>query len=81
MACCAGKAADQAQMCCASAEGRQNADFTAHVAPVALTPIEPLALKVATTLAPRLRAEAVIDSHNLITDDSARYVLLSVFLI
>ena len=81
MACCADKSANEAKMCCASAEGRQNADSTAHVAPVALPPVEPIALKTTTDLAPRLRAEAVIDSHHPITDDSARYVLLSVFLI
>jgi len=80
MACCVGKAADEAKMCCAAGESRQNADASAPL-PVALPPVEPIALKVATALAPRLRAEAVIDSHHPITDDSARYVLLSVFLI
>ena len=80
MACCAGKAADEAKMCCAAGESRQNADSSAPL-PVALPPVEPIALKIAAALAPQLRAASVIDSHDPVTDDSARYVLLSVFLI
>jgi hypothetical protein len=68
-------------MCCASAEGRQNADGPTALTFAALAPLEPIALKIATALAPQLRAASVIDSHNPVTDDSARYVLLSVFLI
>ena len=81
MACCIGKAADEAKMCCASSEGRRNADAPGALALVALPPVEPIALKIAAALAPQLRAASVIDSHDLVTDDSARYVLLSVFLI
>ena len=68
-------------MCCASSEDRQNADGPSALTIATLAPFEPIALKIATALAPRLRAEAVIDSHDPITGDSARYVLLSVFLI
>lgn len=80
MACCVGKAADEAKMCCAAGESRQNADSSAPL-PVALPPVEPIALKIAAALAPQLRAASVIDSHDPVTDDSARHVLLSVFLI
>jgi len=81
MACCADKSANEAKMCCAASEGRQNADGATALTMAALAPFESITLKIATALVPRLRAEAVIDSHHPITDDSARYVLLSVFLI
>jgi hypothetical protein len=68
-------------MCCASSEGRQNAGGPTALTMAALAPLESITLKIATALAPRLRAEAVIDSHDPVIDDSARYVLLSVFLI
>ena len=80
MACCVGKSADEAKMCCASSEGRQNADSTASAIP-ALPALEPIALEIASVLAPELRAAAVIESHDPLTADSERYVLLSVFLI
>ena len=81
MACCAGKAADEAKMCCASSEGRQNGDAPGSMAAVALPAPEPVALRVASALAPQLRAAFVIDSHDPLTADSERYILLSVFLI
>ena len=81
MACCAGKSAEEAKMCCASSEGRQNADSSGALALVALPAPEPIALKIATTLAPQLRAASVIDSHDPLIADSNRYVLLSIFLI
>ena len=80
MACCVGKAADEAKMCCASSEGRQNADSTGSATP-ALPALEPVALEIASVLAPELRAADVIASHDPLTADSERYVLLSVFLI
>ena len=80
MACCIGKAADEAKMCCAAGESRQNADSSAPL-PVGLPPVEPIVLKIATTLAPQLRSASATDSHDPVIDDSARYVLLSVFLI
>ena len=82
MACCIGKTAGEATMCCASSEGRRNADASgALLAFVALPAPEPIALKIASALAPQLRAAFVIDSHDPLTADSERYVLLSVFLI
>jgi hypothetical protein len=81
MACCANKSASDAEMCCASSEGRQNADSAASLTIVALPPTEPVALKIASALGPQLRAAFVIDSHHPLTDESARHVLLSVFLI
>jgi hypothetical protein len=81
MACCVDKSADDAAMCCASAEDRQNAESAPFAAFVALPPSEPIALKFVGALAPPLRAALIIDSHAPITDDSARYILLSVFLI
>lgn len=68
-------------MCCASSEGRENADVSVSSSIVALPPTEPVALKLASDLAPQLRAEFVIDSHTPLNDGSARHVLLSVFLI
>ena len=81
MACCAGKSADDATMCCASSEGRHNADLPGALAVVALPAAEPIALKIAWALAPQRRAASVIDSHDPLTADSERHVLLSVFLI
>jgi len=81
MACCIGKAVDEAKMCCASSEGRRNADAPSVLALVALPAPEPIALKIASALAPQLSAAFVIDSHDPLTADSERYVLLSVFLI
>ena len=80
MACCVDKSASEATMCCGSAEGRQNAESAAAAGVVALQPIEPLALKFATALSLPPRTAFVIDSHGP-TDDSARHLLLSVFLI
>jgi hypothetical protein len=81
MACCAGKTSDEATMCCASSEGRQNADSPGALAMAALPAPEPVVLRIASALAPQLRAAFVIDSHDPLTADSDRYVLLSVFLI
>jgi hypothetical protein len=81
MACCIGKAVDEAKMCCASSEGRRNADAPGALALVALPAPEPIALKIAAALAPQVHAAFVIDSHDPLTADSERYVLLSVFLI
>ena len=81
MACCIGKSADQAKMCCASSESGQNADSAGAPALAALPAPEPIALKIASALIPQLRAASVIDSHDPLTAGSDRYVLLSVFLI
>lgn len=81
MACCVGKSADEATMCCASSESRQNAESPAVLAIVALPAPEPIALRIASALASQLPAASVIDSHDPQTADSDRYVLLSVFLI
>ena len=81
MACCVGKSSDEAKMCCASSEGRQNSDSPGALAVVALPAPEPIALKIASALATEQSAASVIDSHDPLTADSERYVLLSVFLI
>ena len=81
MACCVGKSADEAKMCCASSEGRQNANSAGAPALAALPAPEPIALEIASALAPQLRAASVIDAHDPLTADSDRYVLLSIFLI
>jgi len=81
MACCAEKSADEATMCCASSEGRQNADSPGAFAVVALPAPDPIVSRIASALAPQPRAASVIDSHDPLTADSERYVLLSVFLI
>jgi hypothetical protein len=81
MACCVDKSADEAAMCCASAEGRQNAESAAPAGVVALPPSEPITLRFATDLRSPSPAAAIIDSQTPTRDDSARYVLLSVFLI
>lgn len=80
MGCCLGKSADEAEMCCASSEGRQNADSTGSATP-ALPALAPVALETASVLTPESRAAAVIESLDPLTADSERYVLLSVFLI
>ena len=80
MACCAGKSADEAHGCCASSEGRQNADSTVPAGPALPAP-EPIALQIASVLAPELRAATVIESHDPLTADSERHILFSVFLI
>jgi hypothetical protein len=42
---------------------------------------EPIVSRMASALAPQLRAAFDLDSHDPLTADSERYVLLSVFLI
>ena len=68
-------------MCCASSEGRENADSVASLSFVATPPTQPIAFNVAADLALPPRAETVIESHTPLVDGSARHVLLSVFLI
>ena len=80
MACCAGKSADEADTCCASSEGRQNTDSSASAVP-ALPALVPIAPEIASVLAPELPAISVIESHDPLTADSERHILLSVFLI
>ena len=81
MACCAGKSTDEAELCCASAEGRQNSESLAGLTTVGLPPLEPVALKIAAVLGPEPPATFVLDSHDPLTADCERHVLLSVFLI
>jgi hypothetical protein len=57
MACCIGKAADEANMCCASSEGRRSADAGGSLALVALPAPEAIALKIASALAPQLPSD------------------------
>ena len=81
MACCAGKSAGDAEICCGSAEGRQNADPSGSTPVAALPPLDSIALKLASALAPQQPTASVIDARVPITNDTARHVLLSVFLI
>ena len=81
MACCAEKSADEASMCCASSESRQNVDSPWAFAMATLPAPEPIVSRMASALAPQLRAAFDLDSHDPLTADSERYVLLSVFLI
>lgn len=81
MACCADKTADEATMCCASSEGRQNAESLTSLSVVAVPAIEPVAVKITSVPAPSTRNRSVLDAHAQLTDESARHVLLSVFLI
>lgn len=81
MACCADKSQNEADACCASGEGRQNADVLAGLA-VAALPVPAVdagqfdsALSLPQLFTPHW------DSHDRIPSESDRYVLLSVFLI
>jgi hypothetical protein len=80
MACCAHKTADEADTCCASAEGRENSPAPSAVAafPISLEPA-PFAWRVMPTYFERSRR----DSHagDPLTPTTERHVLLSVFLI
>ena len=80
MACCADKAADEADACCASGEGRENGTAPSPVAafPIALAPV-PLASPVIAISAERTVLDR--DARHPLTSTTERYVLLSVFLI
>lgn len=81
MACCADKAQNEADACCASGEARQNADVLAGLVVAAL----PAAAIDANQLESILTASQIFtarwDSHEQIPSDSHRHVRLSVFLI
>jgi hypothetical protein len=80
MACCAHKTADEADACCASAEGRENSSAPSAVAafPIALEPV-PLACPVIATPVERTVLDS--DARHPLTSTTERHVLLSVFLI
>ena len=80
MACCAHKPADEADTCCASAEGRENSPGPSAVAafPVALEPVPLVRPIVATSVE---RTELDRDARHPLTPSTERHVLLSVFLI
>lgn len=80
MACCADKPADDADACCASAEGRKNSEAPSAVAafPVALDPV-PLAHSVMATCVERPEFDR--DARHPLTSTTERHALLSVFLI
>jgi hypothetical protein len=80
MACCAGKTQGEADGCCASGEGRQNAEVPGALLIAALPAPEPVALKTATVI-PLPHARFDLDLHDPHTSDSERHILLSVFLI
>ena len=80
MACCAHKAADEADACCASSEGREHSEAPSAVAavPVALEPV-PFACPIIATSLERTRLDR--DARHPLTPTTERHVLLSVFLI
>ena len=79
MACCADKTQAEADTCCASGEGRRNADVLAGLVvaalPVPAVDADASILTAAQIFTPRW------DSHDRIPPSSHRHVLLSVFLI
>lgn len=81
MACCVDKSQDEADSCCASGEGRQNADVPAGLVAAAL----PVPAIDADQIQSILTASQIFtphwDSHERIPSGSDRHVLLSVFLI
>ena len=81
MACCADKAQDEADSCCAKGENRQNSDTSSTSIGPALQALEPIALTIASVVLTLPTAAFDLDSHDPLTADSERHVLLSVFLI
>lgn len=81
MACCMGKSSDEATMCCASSEGRQNADGAGAIAIAGLPVRDHITFQIAAALAPEMRRALVTESDVPPTTDSDRHILLSVFLI
>jgi hypothetical protein len=81
MACCADKARNEADACCASGEGRQNADMFAGLVLAALPAASVDASQFESILTTPQIFAPQWDSHDRIPSDSHRYVLLSVFLI
>jgi hypothetical protein len=81
MACCADKSQNEADACCASGEGRQNADVLTGLAIGALPVPAVDANQFDSALATPQLFTPHWDSHDRIPSDSDRYVLLSVFLI
>lgn len=79
MACCAGKAQDEADACCASGEGRR-ADSVAGLLLGVPAP-QPVAFAVEGALIALPHAFSDVDTHRPITSRTERHVLLSVFLI
>ena len=80
MACCVDKAQGEADACCASGEGRQNADAAASFL-AAVPPLEPIALAASAIVLLPDHAALDLESHDPLTSDTERHVLLSVFLI
>ena len=81
MACCVDKSQGEADSCCASGEGRQNADVLAGLM-VAALPVPALdADQIESILTASQLFTPQWDSHDRILSNSDRYVLLSVFLI
>ena len=81
MACCADKHQDEADACCASTEGRQNSETVAGLVVVALPALQPIASAVASAVTVQRDVVNDLDSHDPLTSDTERHVLLSVFLI
>jgi hypothetical protein len=81
MACCADKAQNEADTCCASGEGRQNADVFGGLVLAALPVPAVDASQIESILTTPQIFTPLWDSHDRIPSDSHRHVLLSVFLI
>lgn len=81
MACCVDKSQDEADICCAVGEGRQNADVLAGLA-VATLPVPAVdADQIESILTPSQIFTPHWDSHDRIPSGSDRHLVLSVFLI
>ena len=81
MACCADKARNEADTCCASGEGRQNVDVFGGLVLAALPVPAVDASQIESILTTPQIFTPQWDSHDRIPSDSHRHVLLSVFLI
>ena len=81
MACCVDKSQDDADACCASGEGRQNADVFGGLLLAALPIPSVDANEMESILTARQIFTPHWDSHERILSDTYRHVLLSVFLI
>lgn len=81
MACCVGKSQDEADACCGSGEGRQNAEAFGGLVAAALPVPAVDADQIESILSAPQIFTPLWDSHARILSDTGRHVRLSVFLI
>jgi hypothetical protein len=81
MACCADKAQDEADACCASEENQQGSDRFGTVSAAALPAPAVVAFAIAAIVPVPSSVAFDITSHTTQPSDSDRHVRLSVFLI